>query len=81
MMSWTSWLIALLAWPAIGLVVAYLFGRFVRGVETDTRESDERLPAPVVLYLRHAKRVKTSLRARATPNTRSRRQAGGQRAR
>ena len=78
-MNWTSWLIALLAWPAIGLVVAYLFGRFVRGVETP--KDTERMAPPVVLYLRHTKRAKTSLSTRATPHTRSRRQTGGQRAR
>ena len=74
-MSWISWLIALLAWLSIGLSVAYLFGRIVRGVEAP--EKAGRLPSPaVLLYLRHARRAETSLRTRAAPHTRLGREAG-----
>jgi len=75
-MSW--WLIALLVWPVIGLGVAYLFGRIVREAEAPTDAG--RLASPVILYLRRNKRPKPSVRVRATPHTRSRREAGRQRA-
>jgi len=34
LVSWITWMIAILvAWPLVGLGVAYLFGCFVRGAE------------------------------------------------
>ena len=60
----------------VGLGVAYLFGRFIRGVDIpeDTRE----LLPPVVTYLRRSKRVRTSSRVRAgTPSKTQRKAAAG----
>ena len=74
-MIWISWLLALLAWLAIGLSVAYLFGRFVRGVEAPGKA--ERLPSPVALYLHHARRGETALRTPSTAHTRLGREVGG----
>jgi hypothetical protein len=69
-MSWTSVLILLLAWLAIGLGIAYLFGRFVRGA--DAPESAGCPPSVVVWYRRRINGVKTSLRMPAFPDTRTR---------
>jgi hypothetical protein len=46
------------AWTAVGIVAAYLFGRFVRA--TDTPEDVTELPPPVVTYLRPRKRTNSS---------------------
>jgi hypothetical protein len=35
-MSWMAWVAVLVAWPLIGLGVAYLFGRFIGGEEAPT---------------------------------------------
>ena len=68
--SWTSWLVALLAWLAIGLGVAYVFGSFVRGAETPERAG--RPPSLLAWYLRHIKLAKTSLPMLALPDPQTR---------
>lgn len=71
-MSWVVLLSVLVAWLVIGLAVAYLFGRFIRGVET---ESSAELTPPVVSYLRRNKRAKTASRIRVLlPQARARRE-------
>ena len=72
-MSWVVFLSVLVAWLLIGLAVAYLFGRFIRGVES-TESSGELMP-PVVSYLRRKKRAKTAARTRVLlPQARVRRE-------
>jgi hypothetical protein len=66
-MSWITLVAALFAWCLIGLGVAYLFGRFIHGVEGTTNADD--LPLPVLSYLRRVKR--------ATNQTKTRREAAG----
>ncbi len=66
-MSWITLVAALFAWCLIGLGVAYLFGRFIHGVEGTTNADD--LPLPVLSYLRRVKR--------ATNQTKTRREAVG----
>ena len=39
-MSWMTWVAVLVAWPLIGLGVAYLFGRFTGGGEAPDNASD-----------------------------------------
>ena len=71
-MSWIVLFSVLVAWLVIGLAVAYLFGRFIRGVEI---ESSTELSPPVVSYLRRNKRAKTASRVRVLlPQTRARRE-------
>lgn len=72
-MDWLTLVAVLVAWPLIGLAVAYLFGRFIRGVEAPESASD--LIPPVVSYLRRSKRAKTSSRVRATPHVKVPRKA------
>ena len=69
-MDWVILLSVLVAWLLVGLAVAYLFGRFIRGVETPDNAGE--LIPPVVSYLRRYRRVKTASRARvpAQPKTR-----------
>jgi len=67
-MSWVILLSVLVAWLFVGLVVAYLFGRFIRGAETPDNADD--LIPPVVSYLRRNKRIKTASRARVTARAR-----------
>ncbi len=80
-MSWITLVAVLVAWSLIGLGVAYLFGRFIHGVEGTTNADD--LPLPVLSYLR--RRVKRTIKApsapsRATNQTKTRREAiGGRR--
>jgi hypothetical protein len=80
-MSWITLVAALFAWCLIGLGVAYLFGRFIHGVEGTTNAND--LPLPVLSYLR--RRVKRTIKApsapsRATNQTKTRSEAiGGRR--
>ena len=66
-MSWITLVAALFAWCLIGLGVAYLFGRFIHGVEGTTNADD--LPLPVLSYLRRVKRT--------TNQTKTRREAVG----
>jgi len=78
-MSWITLVTVLVAWSLVGLGVAYLFGRFIHGVEVSGRHgvevsggaSDRSLP--VVSYLRHVKRPRTS--SRATAHAKARREA------
>ena len=70
-MNWVILLSALFAWLLVGLGVAYLFGRFIRGVETADSNGD--LMPPVVSYLRRNGRAKTA-RARVLPHPRARRE-------
>ena len=73
-MSWITWVAVLVAWPLLGLGVAYLFGRIIDGGEE--LESAAGLKPPVVSYLRRVKRAKTQSRA-TTHITKTRRVAGG----
>lgn len=73
LMSWITWVAVLVAWPIVGLGVAYLFGRFVHEAE-EVRSIGDLVP-PKVSYLRRLKRAKTL--SRATTQTRARRVAGG----
>jgi hypothetical protein len=61
-MNWVVLLSVLAGWLLLGLAVAYLFGRFIRGAESPDNAGD--LIPPVVTYLRRNKRVKTASRAR-----------------
>ncbi|TMH56882.1 MAG: hypothetical protein E6H44_00825 [Betaproteobacteria bacterium] len=73
-MSWITLVTVLVAWCLVGLGVAYLFGRFIHGVENPGSASD--LPLPVVSYLRRVKRG-TKASSRATGQTKTRREAIG----
>ncbi len=66
-MSWITLVAVLVAWCLVGLGVAYLFGRFIHGVEGTTNADD--LPLPVLSYLRRVKRT--------TNQTKTRREAVG----
>ncbi|HEY6720465.1 MAG TPA: hypothetical protein VI363_02405 [Burkholderiales bacterium] len=57
-MNWTSWAIALAAWPLVGVGVAFLIGGFIHGVEAAQDPDD--LTLPVLSYLRLNKRARTS---------------------
>jgi hypothetical protein len=72
-MSWITVVAVLVAWPLVGLGVAYLFGRFIHGVEVSGSAAD--LAPPLVSYLRRVKRAKTS--SGATTQTKTRREATG----
>ncbi len=67
---------SLVAWCLVGLGVAYLFGRFIHGVEASGSASD--LPLPVVSYLRRVRRA-AKTPSRATGQTKTRRDAAGER--
>ena len=58
-----TWMAILIAWPLVGLAVAYLFGRFTHRGEAYGNAGQ--LAPPVVSYLRRAKRAKVSSRAAA----------------
>jgi hypothetical protein len=73
-MSWITLVAVLVAWCLVGLGVAYLFGRFIHGVESTGNASD--LPLPVVSYLRRVKRA-AKMSSRATNQTKTRREAVG----
>jgi len=60
-MSWITWVAILVAWPLVGLAVAYFFGRFTHRGELYGNAA-ELLP-PVVSYLRRAKRSRVATRA------------------
>jgi hypothetical protein len=60
-MSWIVWAAILIAWPLVGLVVAYLFGRFTQRGEVYGDAAE--LSPPVVSYLRRAKRARALSRA------------------
>jgi hypothetical protein len=73
LMSWITLVTVLVVWPVVGLGVAYLFGRFIHGVEVSQSASD--LAPPVVSHLRHVKRARTP--SRAATQTKARREAAG----
>ena len=52
-MSWITWVAILIAWPLVGLIVAYLFGRFTHRGEAYGNAGQ--LSPPVLSYLRRAK--------------------------
>ena len=66
-MSWITWTAVLIAWPLLGLGLAYLFGRFTHRGEAYGHAGD--LAPPVLSYLRRAKRARVPSRA-AAPKTR-----------
>jgi hypothetical protein len=63
-MSWITWVAILVAWPLVGLAVAYMFGRFTHRGEAYGNAAE--LSPPVVSYLRRAKRVRVATRAAQT---------------
>lgn len=72
-MSWITWAAVLIAWPLVGLAVAYLFGRFTQRGEVYGDAAE--LSPPVVSYLRRARREKTL--SRAVAQAKPRREAAG----
>ena len=72
-MSWITLVTVLVVWPLVGLGVAYLFGRFIHGVELSGNAGE--LAPGVVSHMRHVKRAKLS--SRAAIQTRARRDATG----
>jgi hypothetical protein len=72
-MSWITWVAVLVMWPLVGLAVAYLFGRFTHRGEVYGNAGQ--LSAPVVSYLRRAKRARFPSRAAA--QAKARREATG----
>ena len=69
-MSWTILVGTLIGWGLLGLGMAYLFGRFISGVETP-ESADGTAPA-VVSYLRRSKRAKAVARVRPAPQPKRR---------
>jgi hypothetical protein len=63
----------LIAWPLVGLVVAYLFGRFTHQGEANGDAGQ--LAPPVVSYLRRAKPARAA--SGPVAHTKSRREASG----
>jgi hypothetical protein len=74
-MSWMALVAVLGAWLVVGMGVAYLFGSFIREVESPENAGD--LVPPVVSYLRPLKRAKTTGRLRAAARIRAQREATG----
>lgn len=72
-MSWIVWVAILVAWPLVGLVVAYLFGRFTHRGEIYGDAGQ--LSPPVLSYLRRAKQARVS--PRAVTHAKPRREAAG----
>ncbi len=72
-MSWLTLMAVLVGWSVVGLGVAYLFGRFIHGVEGSERASDP--PLPAVSYLRRERRAARA--SRSTSQTKTRREATG----
>ena len=70
-MNWLILVAVLVAWSLLGLAVAYLFGRFIRGVEAPESAGD--LIPPAVSYLRRNKRAKTSSRVHTTTQIKTQR--------
>ena len=60
-MSWITWAAVLVAWPLIGLGIAFVFGRFTHAAEGWGHADD--LSPPVLRYLRREKRARASPRA------------------
>ena len=40
-MNWTTWIVVLIAWPLVGLGVAYLFGCYIHRVAESPENSGE----------------------------------------
>jgi len=40
LVSWITWMAILVAWPLVGLAIAYPFGCFIRGAEALGNASD-----------------------------------------
>ena len=77
-MSWITWVAVLVMWPLVGLVVAYLFGRFTHHGEV--YGNAEQLATPVVSYFRRAKSTPVPSREAAQTKAKGRRKvAGGRR--
>jgi hypothetical protein len=72
-MSWITWVAILVAWPLVGLAVAYLFGRFTHRGEFEGSAAE--LMPPGVSYLHRPKRARGASRAPA--ETKVRREATG----
>ena len=72
-MSWITWAAVLIAWPLLGLAVAYLFGRFTHRGEVYGNAGQ--LSPPVLSYLRRAKRAKAL--SRVVAHAKPRREAAG----
>jgi len=72
-MSWITWVAILIAWPLVGLIVAYLFGRFTHRGEAYGNAGQ--LSPPILSYLRRSKRHRVSSHAGA--QTKGRREASG----
>ena len=72
-MTWI--IIVLVAWPLVGLGVAYLFGRFTRQGDAYADATELAAP-PVVSYLRRSKRGKASSRTVASVKPRHARSGG-----
>jgi len=58
--DWMTWAAVLIAWPLVGLGVAYLFGRIIRGMESPESATDQPLSDG---HVRPKKRVKRNPRA------------------
>jgi len=72
-MSWITWVAILVAWPLVGLGVAYLFGRFTHGAEMAGNAGE--LAPPVVSYLRRGRGTRAP--SRATTQAKARRHVVG----
>jgi hypothetical protein len=70
-MNWMTWAAILIAWPVVGLGVAYMFGRFTHRGEAYGNPGQ--LSPPVVSYLR---RTKVASRAAAQAKVRREGSAG-----
>lgn len=68
-MNWMTWAAILIAWPVVGLGVAYMFGRFTHRGEAYGNPGQ--LSPPVVSYLRRAR-----VASRAAAQAKVRREAG-----
>lgn len=69
-MNWMTWAAVLIAWPLVGLGVAYLFGRFTHRGEAYGNPGQ--LSPQVVSYMRRAKRARAP--ARTAAQTKARRE-------
>jgi hypothetical protein len=72
-MSWITWVAILIAWPLVGLAVAYLFGRFTHRGEAYGNAGE--LAPPVVSYLRRGKGARNL--SHAVLQAKPRREAAG----
>ena len=70
--GWTTWVTVLVAWPLLGLGVAYLFGSFVR--RSEGSEGADDLVFPKLSSVRSARGAKAR---QAATQIKTRRQAVG----